>query len=511
MAKSQSIKQVQPEFSDIRNWYETYLAPEKINHNDQAVYENVYHQGKWCGIFQLTSKGAQNFFMEAKPRSIVDIAALTSIYRPGPLAAKVDKLWLQHEKEPYDWGHPLINQTLEKTRGMVVFQESVMALANKVAGFPLDQTDEVRRAIMKRTTSGGEEAVKKAKKLEDDFVAGSVKNGVPENIAHEAYQRILWMAGYAFNSSHATGYAFDSYICAWLSHYYPDQWLTAYLESMSNNDENKSKALSEIKQLGYKVVPIDINYANRDWTILPGKRFMSSFGSIKGVGDSAVDEILENRPYKSIEDLLWTQDGKWRHSKFNRRALEALISIGGLDSLGAVGEDKIFSSYAHMYEVIINHSDEIKKSTKKEPNLGQKNFYELARTLRDTIQPWTRKELALKQLEFLGSVDIQNLVEPDIFETFTNKNVLGIDELEETNEPTIAWWCVTNCVPKKTKNNKDYWMLECQGSSGKIYKMFCWGVKSSDVQIEQYSICFGKVSKSNFGFSTQRWDVRVVG
>jgi hypothetical protein len=152
-------------------------------------------------VHNCTGQGAQRLFVKAKPKSVIDIAALTSIYRPGPLAANVDKLWLEHGDKPYDWGHPLLNETLKDTRGLLVFQEGVMALANKVAGFPMAETDEVRRAIMKRSISGGEAAKKKAQELEDSFVGGAVKNGVPKEIAEKAYQTVLWMSGYGFNKS----------------------------------------------------------------------------------------------------------------------------------------------------------------------------------------------------------------------------------------------------------------------------------------------------------------------
>jgi DNA polymerase-3 subunit alpha len=152
-------------------------------------------------VHNCTSRGAQKFFVKAVPKSIIDIAALSSIYRPGPLAADVDKLWMKHKEEHYDWGNDLINETLKETRGLLVFQESVMALANKVAGFPLEQCDEVRRAIMKRSISGGDAAKQKAQELENDFVSGAMKNGVPEDIAKKAYQTVLWMSGYGFNKS----------------------------------------------------------------------------------------------------------------------------------------------------------------------------------------------------------------------------------------------------------------------------------------------------------------------
>lgn len=198
MAKVTLIVDTKPQFEDIKKWHETHLHPSIADFDDPKPYE-VYEKGRWCGIFQCTGQGAQRFFVKGKPKSIIDIAALTSVYRPGPLAAGVDKLWLQHEKEPYDWGHPLINETLSDTRSLLVFQEGVMKLANKVAGFPLAETDEVRRAIMKRSISGGEEAKKKMKEMDDAFINGCIKNGIPEPIAKKAYETICWMSGYGFN------------------------------------------------------------------------------------------------------------------------------------------------------------------------------------------------------------------------------------------------------------------------------------------------------------------------
>jgi DNA polymerase-3 subunit alpha len=187
-----------PTFDDVKAWYDQHMAPDVIDFNDPKTYD-VYGEGRWAGIFQCTGQGAQRLFKKAKPKSVVDIAALTSIYRPGPLAAHVDKLWLEHEETPYDWHHPLINDTLKETRGLLVFQEGVMALVNRVAGFPMAETDEVRRAIMKRSISGGDAAKKKMKELEDSIVAGAVKNGVPEATARKMYETICFMSGYGFN------------------------------------------------------------------------------------------------------------------------------------------------------------------------------------------------------------------------------------------------------------------------------------------------------------------------
>lgn len=508
--KVKNIKDVSnasPTFDEVRSWYESNLAPNVIDFDDLKPYE-VYSEGKFAGIFQLTSKGAQKFFLKAKPKNVIDIAALTSIYRPGPLAANVDDLWLKHEKEPYDWGHPLINETLKETRGLLVFQEGVMALANKVAGFPLDETDEVRRAIMKRSISGGEAAKQKAKELEDSFVAGCMKNGVPEDIAKKTYQTILFMSGYAFNKSHAVAYAIDSFWCAWLLTYHEEKWLTAYVESMLNNPDQKAKAFEEIKRLGYKIVPIDINHAGTEWQVLPGKRFMPSFLSCKGIGESAIEEIVSLRPFSTIEEMLWNEDGSWRLSKFNRKALEALIKVEAFDSLECVGEDKLFGNYAHMHEVLIENNDQLKKSLKKDPHLGRRTMFELARGLKDVVEPWSRKDRAKNQVDVLGSLDVSLLLDQSVIDKLANAGVHSIDSVEE-GRPCIAWFCVQEVTVKRTKNGKQYVLLTALGQSGKSIRVNVWNAKDAG-SFEQYGMYVAEVSANNYGLATTLYKVKQV-
>lgn len=186
-------------FDDIKSWFNEHMHVDAIDLEDQKPYE-VYENARWAGIFQLTSKGAQKFFEKAKPKSITDIAALTSIYRPGPLAANVDKLYLEAKAGNfYDWGDQRINELLSKTHGLLIFQEQVMLLAEKCAGFPKQQCDDVRRAIMKRSISGGEAAKNAAQGIRESFVQGCIKNGYSERIANDLYDKILYFAGYGFN------------------------------------------------------------------------------------------------------------------------------------------------------------------------------------------------------------------------------------------------------------------------------------------------------------------------
>ena len=498
-----------PTFDDVREWYEKNLHPDVNDYTDQKVYEYVYHQGRFAGIFQLTSAGAQKLFLAAKPRSIVDIAVLTSIYRPGPLAAKVDKLYLDaRQGKKYDWGHPLFEKVLGKTDNLLIFQESVMDLAEHVGGFPKDQCDNVRRAIMKRDLSKGDAAIAEAKRLEDDFVVGAIKNGVEEQTARKAYQNILWFAGYGFNRAHAIAYAIDSYMCAWLLTYYEEEWLCAYLESMSNNPDDKAKAFGEIKGMGYQIVPIDINYATKTWTIIDGKRFMPSLLTCKGVGESAIDEIIENRPYNNLEEFLWNKDGTWRHSKFNKKALDALIKIEAFDSMEVIGPGRTFENYNQMHFVLVENNDLIKKSTKKDPNLGCKNFHVLVEKTRD-VPTWTRSEKVENQTEYLGSADVSMIVDPEVLERLSNKGVKPIEEVG-VGEKDICWFYVESQMVKKTKNGKPFLVISAAGLNGKTYKLNVWGWNDSRT-LSPYSLCVCEVERNDFGHSTTSWKLKVIG
>lgn len=329
--------------------------------------------------------------------------------------------------------------------------------------------------------------------------------------------------GVLTSNSHAVAYAIDSYYCAWLLTHYEEAWLISYLESMSNNPVSRSKAFSEVRALGYQIVGIDINHATDEWTALPGKRFMPSFLSCKGIGSSAIEEIIENRPYKSIDDLLWNEDGSWRHSKFNKRALEALIKIGALESMDLIGPDKVFVNYKHMHETLLgshtemvkkrkndehltevvkDHSSLIKRSTRNDPHEGRKHMYELARSLRDTPDFTPAEKVAIFE-EYFGSIDASQLISEEKLKKLQTKGVRSVDEYEE---PDIYWFAVISCEMKKTKAaGKTYAMLRVMGAVGKEYRINVWGAKEP---YKSYSIYLAEISANDFGMSTTSWKLR---
>ena len=489
-----------PSFSQIKEWFDRNMSTNTIDFNDQKVYKNVYHAGKWAAIFQCTQRGAQALFKRAKPESIVDIATLTSIYRPGPLSAKVDKLYIGAKKNPESvvYGHPLIKECLEETYGCIIFQEQVMNLCHVVAGIPKDECNAMRK--MMKPVGSGNENIDKARALKEKFISGSIANGVEKHVAEDLYEKILYFAGYGFNKSHAVSYAINSYYCAWLMTYYEQEWITAYLEAVSSNPNKLSKALSEVKKMGYTTTKVDINKAGKNWTAVSEKVLMPSFFSCKGIGEAAIEEILSNRPYTSIDNLLWHEDGKWKHSKLNKKTLESLLKIRALDSLDW---QNYFQSYKQFFDCVSENWPALRKSTKKNPYQGKDNLLELI--LDYPEDDWNIKENMEFEESLLGTININNLIPAKLSERFEK---LEIQPMEEWNSKNLYWFVAVKVNKKKTKNGKPYFLLDALGSNGEKNRMFCWGTKEDSV-LNPYSLCVAELDKSDFGFSTTFRKVKV--
>lgn len=199
MQRHENVKN--PTFRQIKDWYNTHLTPSKIDPRDPVVFKNVFHEGKFPGIFQFTMSAAQNFVQQLQPTSVTDIATATAIYRPGPLEANVDKLYIEAIRTDThkDYGHPIVNEVLKSTKGFVIFQEQIQIIAMKLAGFSAEDSDRLRKAILKRTTKDAGKARTITDELHDKFIEGSVANGYPKHKAEELYGDMEAFAKYGFN------------------------------------------------------------------------------------------------------------------------------------------------------------------------------------------------------------------------------------------------------------------------------------------------------------------------
>ena len=497
-------------FGQIKYWFDHNMGNEVIDWDDQSVYK-VYEEGRWAGIFQCTNNGAQRLFQRAKPQSILDIAALTSIYRPGPLAMGIDRKYVKMKNNPQDitYDHPILEEILSETYGMLVFQEQTMAIVNRLGQIPLDECNAIRKMMKPQQSSG--DAKKKAKALKDRIMAGFKASGLRVDQAENLYSNIMKFTSYSFNKSHAVSYAMDSYYCAWLMTYYEEEWLCAYLESMSKNADKRNKAFSEVKALGYDIVPIDINYATDAWAILEGKKFMPSFSSCKGIGDAAIEEIIrlrnkqKGKVFSSLDSILFDKDKKWQVSKFNKKAMEGLIHIKAFESVGIVGKGKQFQNYNHMEKALIPGWSKWKKRLKSDPLRGYNEMNESILLEYDT-PPYSRKQIIENEMNHLGAVTIDTVIPPRYARVFHEKNFIPIDEYED---PTDAyWWIVVKAVKKKTKRGAHYLRLRVMGANGKQEWMNCWGWNGEE-PVDPYTVCVGIVSSNHYGKSTKWSKMRI--
>ncbi|MCP9455992.1 MAG: DNA polymerase III subunit alpha [Nitrospira sp.] len=299
---------------------------EQIPFNDEKTFA-LLSSGKTTGIFQLESSGMRDLLIGLKPDRFEDIIAIIALYRPGPMDLIPDFIKRKQGKVPILYEIPELEPILKETYGVIVYQEQVMAIANKVAGFTLGQADILRRAM-------GKKKPEEMEKLRAQFLQGAVKNKIPHKKAERLYELIYKFAGYGFNKSHAAAYAVLCYQTAYLKAHYPTEFMAALMTTDMGNTDKIMSYFTECRELGIKVLGPDINVSGKDFTVVDDAiRF--GLAAIKNVGESAVESIIAVRnatgPFLSLFDFCRRIDLR----KVNKRMVEGLIKTGAFDSTGA--------------------------------------------------------------------------------------------------------------------------------------------------------------------------------
>ena len=243
-----------PTFADIKSYYDTHLHPDVIDLHDQEVYKNIFHDGQFIGIFQFTESGAQRLVQKVKPMSIIDISAVTSIYRPGPLSAGVDRQFVKAKRRPdrVDYLNDTVRDITEETYGFLIFQEQIAMLAHKLGhNLTLDEGNLLRKLLTKKGTGKGNEVKDKIYKK---FIEGCRLKRIPETKAIDLWRTFEYFSGYGFNKSHAVSYSIISYQCAWLCNYYKAEWTASFLDR--EPETRKEKAINLAKQHGFGLLQV---------------------------------------------------------------------------------------------------------------------------------------------------------------------------------------------------------------------------------------------------------------
>lgn len=298
--------------------------------DDNKTYE-LLSLGDTTGVFQLESEGFRKALKRLKPDKIEDLVAILALYRPGPIKSGMLESYIRRKNkdEQVEYVDDRVREFLEETYGVIAYQEQVMLLASKLAGFSLGEADLLRKAMGKKQKEVME-------KMMRSFVDGCVKNGIEEAKAVQIFNDIVPFAEYGFNKSHAAGYAQLAYITAYLKAHYPLEFIVANMNAEMNTQDFQDKVykfLSEARKLGFKVKSPSINESDFDFKISGEGVIVFGLGAIKNVGKSAVEEILLARArfgkFSSIEKFLTSVDTR----KVNRKTLESLIKAGAFDEI----------------------------------------------------------------------------------------------------------------------------------------------------------------------------------
>ena len=295
--------------------------------DDPEVYA-LFGRAGTDGIFQFESDGMKDILHRLRPERFEDLVALNALYRPGPIGGGLidDFIKRRHGKIRVEYPHPDTEEILKETYGVIVYQEQVMQIASKLAGYTLGQADILRRAMGKKKKEAMEAQ-------EKEFLAGAATRGVPAEAAKKVFDLMAYFAGYGFNKSHSAAYALVAYQTAWLKAHYPRDFMAALLTTEKGNTDKLVKYINECRSMDIPILPPDVNASGVSFRV-EGDAIRFGLSAVKGVGDAAIRSLIEARdhsgPFRHLHQLCGEIDTR----QVNKRALEALIQCGALDGLG---------------------------------------------------------------------------------------------------------------------------------------------------------------------------------
>jgi DNA polymerase-3 subunit alpha len=472
-----------PNFKDVKAFYDKHLHPDVIDFNDQKIYENIFHAGKWAGVFQFTETGAQRFCQQVKPTNLIDLAAITSIYRPGPLGAGVHNDYVEARENPQrlkflNDEHRAITQ---ETYGYLIFQEQIAALAHKLGkDITLDEGNMLRKVLTKKGT-GKEAKVKNA--LREKFIKGIVEKGMKKGTGERMWDTFEYFSGYGFNKSHAVSYCIISYQCAWLLNYHRSEWMAAFLDK--EPESRKEKAINIAKAAGFDIKEIDVNSSGRVWEISEdGQTLIQPLSSIKGLGDAAIDQIEAHRPFRKIEDFLFSEEIVY--SKLNKKALDVLCRAGAMQSL----VDDRFTGGKHFWSAVC--VDRPRKLKNLEENI---EIYKPEGDFSD-------EEKIGYLVELTGVFPFNRVMKPEVYQQLNQIFIPPIANYDPELSDCV-WFIPRKVVPKKTKTGKDYWILEVIDDTNTLTKIRVWGVQPYDKIFVNKPYLAKLEHNDKWGFSTR--------
>ena len=433
----------------IKRRYNKDIVWENIDFNDKKTYETI-QSGNTFGIFQIESPGMQKLATGLKPDCFEDIIAMISIFRPGPMELIPDFIARKHGEAKVEYIMPEIKEILEPTYGIIVYQEQVMQIVQKIGGFSLGEADLVRRAMSKKDE-------KKLAHMREQYLDGAKKLGFDTNKANELFDLIMKFASYGFNKSHAAAYSMITFQTAYLKTYYPAEFMAALLTSEESNADKVLTYIDEAKRLGITILPPSINKSIREFSVTDDENAPSKtaiiygLGAIKGVGLAGIENIIELRDeklFETIDDFASRVD----NFKVNKKVIEALTCAGAMDCLGKTRK------------ALLQNSENIVDAMKKAAilrdeatsslNFGDESFFDIKVNFEDTKEEFKRKELLKLEQQSIG-IYLSGHPLDDFKDEISSINYTSTTDFENTDDGEILCVGKIESITKKiTKSGK---------------------------------------------------------
>ena len=444
----------------IEKYRGSTICLEDLPLDDAQTYEKIFSTGFTSGVFQFESSGMQDILRRYQPNRIEDLCALNALYRPGPIQGGMipDFIDRKHGRKPIIYDLPELEEILSETYGVILYQEQVMQISNKLAGYSLGDADILRRAMGKKN------AAEMAKQRER-FVSGATERGLPPKKTAKIFDLMEQFAGYGFNKSHSAAYAYLAYVTAYLKAHYSVEFMSALLTSEAGNMDKIVKYINECREMGIRVLPPDVNQSDLNFTPA-GDSIRFGLGAVKNVGHGAVEAIVAARedggPFTSIYDFC----ERVNLANVNRRVVESLIKAGALDSTGG--------NRAQLSEAL-DRALETGMRVSRDRALGQHGLFGALLEEGKIEHPlvklpdWTMEQKLAGEKEVLGiyvsghPLDRFKDKVSDLATHFTDK----LEDLEK-NSPVALCGMITNIVRKTNREGKYWAALKIDDQRGTI-------------------------------------------
>ena len=446
------------------------LDIDTIPFDDKETYE-LYSRGETIALFQFESAGMQKYLKELKPTRFEDLVAMNALYRPGPMQYIPNFINRKHGREKIVYDIPVMNEILEETYGITVYQEQVMLLSRKMAGFTRGESDSLRKAMGKKQKAVME-------KLKVKFIEGCKKNGLPKDKVEKVWTDWQEFAKYAFNKSHATCYSHLSYQTAYLKTHYPAEFMAANLSRNLHDIKKITQLIREANRMGIDVLQPDINESSLTFTVTKDGVIRFGMGAIKGVGESAVEQIIREREENGLFRNIFDFAKRVNLRAINKRSFEALAMAGAFDSFPGTHRAQYFfqedNGSAFIEKVIQYGHDYQQRANSQQGSLfgDMEGAFKMKDPEMPKCQPWSLVQQLRNEKEVTGfyisghPLDDYQLA----IDRFTTTEIYRLQQnLKKWDKQTVKFaGMITNVTEKMTKRGDQFGIFTLEDYNGSI-------------------------------------------